>query len=56
MATKIVELQRGFLEYGEEAMKPMVLADIAEAVEMHESTISRVTSRNTCTRRAASTS
>ena len=45
VATKIVELQRGFLEYGEEAMKPMVLADIAEAVDMHESTISRVTSR-----------
>jgi RNA polymerase sigma-54 factor len=35
----------GFLEYGEEAMKPLVLADIAEAVDMHESTISRVTSR-----------
>ena len=45
VATKIVEHQRGFLEYGEEAMKPLVLADIAEAVEMHESTISRVTSR-----------
>jgi len=45
VATKIVEHQRGFLEYGEEAMKPLVLAEIAEAVEMHESTISRVTSR-----------
>ncbi|TNF90259.1 MAG: RNA polymerase factor sigma-54 [Gammaproteobacteria bacterium] len=45
VATQIVEHQRGFLEYGEEAMKPLVLADIAEAVEMHESTISRVTSR-----------
>ncbi|MCZ6458127.1 MAG: RNA polymerase factor sigma-54 [Gammaproteobacteria bacterium] len=45
VATRIVEHQRGFLEYGEEAMKPLVLADIAEAVEMHESTISRVTSR-----------
>jgi RNA polymerase sigma-54 factor len=44
VATKIVEHQRGFLEYGEEAMKPLVLHDIAEAVEMHESTISRVTS------------
>ncbi len=41
----IVERQRLFLEYGEEAMKPMVLQDIAEAVEMHESTISRVTNR-----------
>ncbi|MGE0625248.1 MAG: RNA polymerase factor sigma-54 [Pseudomonadales bacterium] len=45
VATKIVEHQRGFLEYGDEAMKPLVLADIAEAVAMHESTISRVTSR-----------
>ena len=45
VATKIVEHQRGFLEYGEEAMKPLVLHDIAEAVEMHESTISRVTNR-----------
>ncbi|GAB4291691.1 MAG: RNA polymerase factor sigma-54 [Methylophaga sp.] len=41
----IVERQKDFLEHGEEAMKPLVLADIAEAVEMHESTISRVTTR-----------
>ena len=45
VATKIVEYQRGFLEYGEEAMKPLVLHDIAEAVGMHESTISRVTTQ-----------
>ncbi len=45
VATRIVEHQRGFLDYGEEAMKPLVLHDIAEAVEMHESTISRVTTR-----------
>ncbi|MCZ6890781.1 MAG: RNA polymerase factor sigma-54 [Gammaproteobacteria bacterium] len=45
VATRIVEHQRGFLEYGEEAMKPLVLAEIAAAVEMHESTISRVTTR-----------
>lgn len=45
VATRIVERQRGFLEYGPEAMKPLVLADIAEAVSMHESTISRVTNR-----------
>jgi RNA polymerase sigma-54 factor len=45
VASEIVRRQRNFLEYGEEAMKPMVLADIAEAVEMHESTISRVTTR-----------
>ncbi len=45
VATRIVERQRGFLEYGEEAMKPMVMHDIAEEVEMHESTISRVTTK-----------
>jgi RNA polymerase sigma-54 factor len=45
VATKIVEHQRGFLEYGEEAMKPLVLHDIADAVDMHESTISRVTTQ-----------
>ncbi|MCP3670252.1 MAG: RNA polymerase factor sigma-54 [Gammaproteobacteria bacterium] len=43
VATKIVEFQHGFFDYGEEAMRPLVLRDIAEAVEMHESTISRVT-------------
>ncbi len=41
----IVQYQQGFFEYGEEAMKPMILNDIAEAVEMHESTISRVTTQ-----------
>ncbi|WP_431688261.1 RNA polymerase factor sigma-54 [Hahella sp. NBU794] len=45
VASQIVEHQQGFLEYGEEAMKPLVLHDIAEAVEMHESTISRVTTQ-----------
>ena len=45
VSTRIVEHQRGFLEYGEEAMKPLVLHDIAEAVNMHESTISRVTTQ-----------
>ncbi|MCU7806644.1 MAG: RNA polymerase factor sigma-54 [Candidatus Thiodiazotropha sp. (ex Semelilucina semeliformis)] len=45
VATKIVEYQRGFFEHGEEAMKPLVLRDIAEALEMHESTISRVTTQ-----------
>ena len=45
VATCIVERQRGFLDYGEEAMKPLVLRSIAEAIEMHESTISRVTTR-----------
>ncbi|MCP5162983.1 MAG: RNA polymerase factor sigma-54 [Hahellaceae bacterium] len=45
VASKIVEHQQGFLDYGDEAMKPMVLSDIAQAVEMHESTISRVTTQ-----------
>lgn len=45
VASCIVEQQQGFFEYGEEAMKPMVLNDIAEVVEMHESTISRVTTQ-----------
>lgn len=45
VATCIVERQRLFLEHGDEAMKPMVLHDVAEIVEMHESTISRVTSQ-----------
>ncbi|ODS23884.1 RNA polymerase factor sigma-54 [Candidatus Endobugula sertula] len=43
VASAIVEKQRGFLEFGEEAMRPLILHDIAESVEMHESTISRVT-------------
>ncbi|MGL9724154.1 RNA polymerase factor sigma-54 [Sodalis sp. (in: enterobacteria)] len=41
----IVERQRAFFEQGEEFMRPMVLADIAQAVDMHESTISRVTTQ-----------
>ena len=45
VAQRIVEHQRGFLEFGPEAMKPLVLAEIADAIGMHESTISRVTTR-----------
>lgn len=45
VASCIVERQRAFLEHGEEYMKPLVLRDIAEAVNMHESTISRVTTQ-----------
>jgi RNA polymerase sigma-54 factor len=45
VATCIVEHQIEFFEHGEEAMKPMVLHDIAQDVEMHESTISRVTTQ-----------
>jgi RNA polymerase sigma-54 factor len=45
VANCIVERQQGFFEHGEEAMKPMVLRSIAEDIEMHESTVSRVTTR-----------
>jgi len=45
VATKIVEFQRGFLEHGDVAMRPLVLRDIADALGMHESTISRVTTQ-----------
>ncbi|CAH9063300.1 RNA polymerase sigma-54 factor [Pseudoalteromonas holothuriae] len=41
----IVQQQQAFFEHGPEAMRPMVLNDVAEMVEMHESTISRVTTQ-----------
>jgi RNA polymerase sigma-54 factor len=44
VARSIVERQIEFLDKGEEFMRPMILRDIAEAIEMHESTVSRVTS------------
>jgi RNA polymerase sigma-54 factor len=44
VAGAIAERQQAFLDYGEEAMEPMTLRDIAELLEIHESTISRVTS------------
>jgi len=43
VATSIVSRQKEFLDHGDEAMKPLVLKDVAEAIGMHESTISRVT-------------
>ena len=43
VATCIVSRQKAFLDHGDEAMKPLVLRDVAEAIGMHESTISRVT-------------
>lgn len=43
VALTIVQRQADFLENGEEYMRPMVLRDVAEAIEMHESTVSRVT-------------
>jgi RNA polymerase sigma-54 factor len=41
----IVDRQRHFLEHGEVAMRPLVLREIAEALSLHESTISRVTTQ-----------
>ncbi|MCX8516293.1 MAG: RNA polymerase factor sigma-54 [Alphaproteobacteria bacterium] len=43
VARKIIELQKDFFDYGMENLKPLVLRDIATAIGMHESTISRVT-------------
>lgn len=43
VAQCIVEEQRAFLEYGDEAMRPLVLRDIAEQLGIHESTVSRAT-------------
>lgn len=45
VASCIVEHQRGFLEEGAEAMKPLILRDVADEVGLHESTISRVTTQ-----------
>ena len=44
VARSIVERQSEFLDRGEEFMRPMILRDIADAISMHESTVSRVTS------------
>ncbi|WP_440996859.1 RNA polymerase factor sigma-54 [Arhodomonas sp. SL1] len=45
VARFIVDHQHDFLEHGEEHMQPLVLREVAEAVEMHESTISRITNQ-----------
>ena len=45
VATAIVRAQSAFLDYGAEAMRPLVLRDIADEIGMHESTVSRVTTR-----------
>lgn len=41
-ARVIVERQAGFLEHGEEAIVPLTLKDVADAIGMHESTVSRI--------------
>lgn len=45
VAQAIIERQSAFFQYGDEAMKPMVLKDLADQLGLHESTISRVTTR-----------
>ena len=45
VSRQIVEHQKAFLEHGEEAMRPLILADIAGQVDLHESTVSRATTR-----------
>jgi RNA polymerase sigma-54 factor len=44
VASEIVKQQHGFFERGVSALRPLTLAKVAEAIEMHESTVSRVTS------------
>lgn len=43
-AQVLVERQRGFLERGDEALVPLTLREVADAIGMHESTVSRITS------------
>jgi RNA polymerase sigma-54 factor len=43
VASEIVRQQEGFFRHGVAHLRPLILRDIAEAVEMHESTVSRVT-------------
>jgi RNA polymerase sigma-54 factor len=45
VAQAIVERQRAFFDHGEVAMRPLTLREIADAVSLHESTISRVTTQ-----------
>lgn len=45
VTTAIIKRQIDFLDHGEEAMKPLILNDIASELNMHESTISRVTTQ-----------
>ena len=45
VSSSIVQHQRAFLDYGEEAMRPLILAEIAGEVDLHESTVSRATTR-----------
>ncbi|MEP9402394.1 RNA polymerase factor sigma-54 [Sphingomonas sp. VNH70] len=44
VATELVKQQEGFFRHGVAHLRPLTLARVAEAIEMHESTVSRVTS------------
>ncbi|MCA9809981.1 MAG: RNA polymerase factor sigma-54, partial [Candidatus Dadabacteria bacterium] len=43
--SKIVEVQKDFFEHGKDYIKPLILKDVAQSVGVHESTVSRITSR-----------
>lgn len=43
VASEIVERQQAFFDHGPAAMKPMILRDVSEALDIHESTVSRAT-------------
>jgi len=43
VASEIVEQQDGFFRHGVQSLRPLILRDIADAIGMHESTVSRVT-------------
>jgi RNA polymerase sigma-54 factor len=45
VGAKIVEMQQDFFERGDEGMRPLILRDIAEELDLHESTVSRVTTQ-----------
>lgn len=47
VATCIIQKQQGFLLYGETAMQPLTLKEVAEVVGLHESTVSRLTTNKT---------
>lgn len=43
--SKIVDVQKDYFEHGKDYIKPLILKDVAQAVGVHESTVSRITSR-----------
>ena len=45
VASAIVDVQKEFLDFGPEHMKPLILSDVAQRTELHESTVSRITNR-----------